>query len=351
MLAADLIRGGAVGTARRADADAARSRSGTIVALERRIRCRRRRSSTRRSTRSCPEIAAGSRTGAGERARPARAADRVPAGRARDRRLARRRASAPARPSPSTLPRSSSRRSPSPRCARPRRRSGSRSSIVKRDPRGLRVRPRPRLALGHAVSAAFAYLAFMGPTEVLLPYVVKNELGGSASDARPRVRGRRPGRDPERLVCGARPATARHHVDVHLLDGRDARGRRLRPRAGELAADARMLPVQRPRDGGHDHLGDRQAAARPAGAARPRLELRLADLDRPGAGVVRAHRADRGVDRRARDARLRREWSAAPSRSAALFLPGMRAIERADAVAGGHPPVALSTPAETRRAA
>ena len=31
-------------------------------------------------------------------------------------------------------------------------------------------------------SAAIAYLAFMGPAEVLLPYVVKNELGGSARD-------------------------------------------------------------------------------------------------------------------------------------------------------------------------
>ncbi|WP_053227834.1 MFS transporter [Solirubrobacter soli] len=31
-------------------------------------------------------------------------------------------------------------------------------------------------------SAAIAYLLFMGPAEVLLPYVVKNELGGSAAD-------------------------------------------------------------------------------------------------------------------------------------------------------------------------
>ena len=35
---------------------------------------------------------------------------------------------------------------------------------------------------GTLVSAAIAYLAFMGPAEVLLPYVVKNELGGSARD-------------------------------------------------------------------------------------------------------------------------------------------------------------------------
>jgi len=33
---------------------------------------------------------------------------------------------------------------------------------------------------GTLVSAAFAYLLFLGPTEVLLPYVVKNSLHGSA---------------------------------------------------------------------------------------------------------------------------------------------------------------------------
>ena len=35
---------------------------------------------------------------------------------------------------------------------------------------------------GTFVAAAIAYLCFMGPTEVLLPYVVKNSLGGSAAD-------------------------------------------------------------------------------------------------------------------------------------------------------------------------
>ena len=35
---------------------------------------------------------------------------------------------------------------------------------------------------GTFVSAAFSYLLFMGPVEVLLPYLVKNELGGSAAD-------------------------------------------------------------------------------------------------------------------------------------------------------------------------
>ena len=35
---------------------------------------------------------------------------------------------------------------------------------------------------GTLLSAAVAYLAFMGPAEVLLPYVVKNSIGGSARD-------------------------------------------------------------------------------------------------------------------------------------------------------------------------
>jgi MFS family permease len=35
---------------------------------------------------------------------------------------------------------------------------------------------------GTLASAAVAYLAFMGPAEVLLPYVVKNSIGGSARD-------------------------------------------------------------------------------------------------------------------------------------------------------------------------
>ena len=32
------------------------------------------------------------------------------------------------------------------------------------------------------MAATFTYLLFLGPTEVLLPYLVKNELGGDARD-------------------------------------------------------------------------------------------------------------------------------------------------------------------------
>ena len=46
---------------------------------------------------------------------------------------------------------------------------------------GLRFIRRRVWLWGTLASAAIAYLLFLGPTEVLLPYVVKNELGGSAS--------------------------------------------------------------------------------------------------------------------------------------------------------------------------
>ena len=59
--------------------------------------------------------------------------------------------------------------------------------------RAARVRRRPARRAGassaaHAwlwatfASAAIAYLLFMGPVEVLLPYIVKHDLGGSAAD-------------------------------------------------------------------------------------------------------------------------------------------------------------------------
>ena len=87
-------------------------------------------------------------------------------------------------PSRSTRPRSSSRRS---RCwpwrpARaPRAPSGS-GSVAGDIASGLRyVRSHVWLWATFA-SAAIAYLLFMGPAEVLLPYIVKNDLHGSAAD-------------------------------------------------------------------------------------------------------------------------------------------------------------------------
>jgi MFS family permease len=47
---------------------------------------------------------------------------------------------------------------------------------------GLRFVRRHVWLWGTLLSAAVAYLAFLGPTEVLVPYLVKNELNGSAAD-------------------------------------------------------------------------------------------------------------------------------------------------------------------------
>jgi len=47
---------------------------------------------------------------------------------------------------------------------------------------GLRFVRRRVWLWGTLLSAAVAYLAFLGPTEVLLPYVVKNDLHASARD-------------------------------------------------------------------------------------------------------------------------------------------------------------------------
>jgi hypothetical protein len=184
---------------------------------------------------------------------------------------------------------------------------------------------------GTLVSAAFAYLAFMGPTEVLLPYVVKNDLGGSASDL-----GRRgPGRDSQRRhLRRTGTATTQHHLHVRLLDRRDAVDRGLRARAGELAADGGVLHVQSARDGGDDHLGDRQAAPRPAEPAGAGLELRLADLDRPAAGVVRPHGADCECHRRPRDAHL--GGRRGQCRHARCIVPARHARDRGHPVTGRH---------------
>ena len=76
---------------------------------------------------------------------------------------------------------------------------------------GLRPTCAARVWLwGTFASAAIAYLLFMGPAEVLLPFVVKHDLGGSAARPRPGLRRRRPRLGRLRRGDGpARPAAAR----------------------------------------------------------------------------------------------------------------------------------------------
>ena len=156
-----------------------------------------------------------------------------------------------------------------------------------------------RYVRGHAwlwatfASAAVAYLLFMGPAEVLLPFIVKNELGGERGRPRARLRRRRRrARWPARSLIGQRGLPRRDITFMYVawtlatlaVAGYGARGRR-------LAAHARQPRLQRARDRRHDRVGDGEAAPRARGAARPRLEPGLADLDRPAAALLRPHRA------------------------------------------------------------
>ena len=70
---------------------------------------------------------------------------------------------------------------------------------------------------GTLVSAAFAYLAFMGPTEVLLPYVVKNDLGGSASDLGLVFAAGGLGAILSAVICGGRGLPRRNITYMYLF--------------------------------------------------------------------------------------------------------------------------------------
>jgi MFS family permease len=70
---------------------------------------------------------------------------------------------------------------------------------------------------GTLVSAAIAYLAFMGPTEVLLPYLVKNDLGGSASDLGFVFAAGGVGAILSAIVCGSRGLPRRNMTWMYLF--------------------------------------------------------------------------------------------------------------------------------------
>ena len=186
----------------------------------------------------------------------------------------------------------------------PARRSATEAGSVLADLRaGWRACASGRGCGRHSSSAAIAYLLFMGPVEVLLPYVVKHPLHGDATDLGMVFAAGGLGSVICAVMVGRRGLPRRDHDrDVRRLDARDAGRRRVRARVGDLAADAREPGLQRARDGRHDHLGDSQAAPCPGPPAGTCLELGLVDLDRAAAVVVRAHRPSSRRVRRAGDA-------------------------------------------------
>ena len=76
------------------------------------------------------------------------------------------------------------------------RRHGTRDDGARRDVSGLRyVRSQRWLWVTFTISS-LAMLMFFGPAEVLLPYIVRNELDGGAGDLRAHAGRRRRGLDP-----------------------------------------------------------------------------------------------------------------------------------------------------------
>ena len=141
---------------------------------------------------------------------------------------------------------------------------------------------------GTFASAGIAYLLFMGPAEVLLPFMVKHELGGSGISSASCSGRAASARSRARCADGPqRTSLAEHHLHLRRLDARDGGGGGIRAGHRDVAADAGEPRLQSPRDGGHDRVVDDEAAARPRRAARTRIQPRLADLDRAVAGVVR----------------------------------------------------------------
>ena len=69
----------------------------------------------------------------------------------------------------------------------------------------------------------------MGPVEVLLPYVVKNDLEGNARDLGMVFAAGGVGSVACAIAMGQRDLPApQHHVHLRVLDARHGRGRRLR---------------------------------------------------------------------------------------------------------------------------
>ena len=193
---------------------------------------------------------------------------------------------------------------------------------------GLRF-VRRRVGCGaRSLSAAIAYLAFMGPAEVLLPYVVKNELARLGRRPRARLRGRRHRSDQcAALIMGQR---GHPHRDITFMYATWTLATLAIAGYGlatsVLAADARVPRLQRARDRGDDRLGHDQAAPCPAS-----MLGRVSSLDwlisiglLPLSFALTAPAAAPSACGPPWSARRR---SAACSRSAPLFLPGMRDIE------------------------
>ena len=186
-------------------------------------------------------------------------------------------------------------------------REDSGASVLEDIREGTRfVRSQPWL-WGTLLSAALTLLLFLGPFEVLLPFIVRNELGGDAdvlgvilgaSGVGAIVFGGPHG--PAWLGPAVRPACVRG------LGRGGGLSRRLRAGDSGLAGRADRVRLGARLHGGERHLGDDDPPLRPDRAAGAGQRPRLVGLDRAHPDLVRDRGPHRRGDRRGGDDDRRR---------------------------------------------
>jgi MFS family permease len=196
---------------------------------------------------------------------------------------------------------------------------------------------------GTLVSAAFAYLAFMGPTEVLLPYLVKNDLGGSASDLGLVFAAGGLGAILSAVICGARGLPRRDITCMYIcwtLATLSIAGYGLAQASWQLMVACFMFNVL-------ETAGTIIWATAKQRHVPPNLLGRVSSFDwLISIGLLPLSFALTGPLSSLIGARATLIWAGIVGgvvTLAALFLPGMRAIENAASRADTVEPVTLRT--------
>ena len=187
------------------------------------------------------------------------------------------------------------------------------------------------------LTGTVSLLATWGPWEVLVPYVVRNDLGGSAADLGLVFGAGRRGvahRGPRDGATRAPPATGDDRPLRHV-GRRDVDDGGVRAGLHRVAGDGRGVRLRELHHGAGRDLVHAAAAAGPRPPARPGVEPGLAHLDRGRAAQLRRGRAGGGRLRGRRDAdRRRRDRCARDGR--VHVLPG-RPRPRTRRLAGRGP--------------
>ena len=204
---------------------------------------------------------------------------------------------------------------------------------------------------GTLVSAAIAYLAFMGPTEVLLPYLVKNDLGGSASDLGFVFAAGGLGAILSAIICGSRGLPRRNMTWMYLFwtaATLSIAGYGLAQASWQLMVACFMFNVL-------ETAGTIIWATAKQRHVPPNLLGSVSSFDwLISIGLLPLSFALTGPVSSAIGARATLIWAGVVGgiiTLSALFLPGMRAIEHADSAEPEKLRADISLPLDERRAA